>query len=147
MKWASPPEFFARARADCAAASPRSLSISAITTFAPSSAKRSAVARPMPPPPPVMNATFSANRGMVPTPDHNVFAQHFTQARIIIQRDDARSRDLITDPLIRGQRITENLSVRLLFGSARVHPTLPKSGGKIGIHRETSDRINRWPYA
>src|SRR5262249_36961965 len=27
------------------------------------------------------------------------------------------------------------------------HPTLPKSGGKIGIHRETSGRINRWPYA
>jgi hypothetical protein len=41
-------------------------SISAMTTLAPSSAKRSAVARPMPPPPPVMNATFPASRAMIP---------------------------------------------------------------------------------
>jgi hypothetical protein len=33
-------------------------------TFAPSSANRSAVARPIPPPPPVMNATLPARRAM-----------------------------------------------------------------------------------
>src|SRR6185437_1082471 len=63
-KTASPPEFSARARAESAAALPLFESISAITTLAPSSANRSAVARPMPPPPPVMNATLPANRAM-----------------------------------------------------------------------------------
>jgi hypothetical protein len=61
---ASPPAFPAFARAASAAASPAAPSISAITTFAPSSTNRSAVARPMPPPPPVMNATFPASRAI-----------------------------------------------------------------------------------
>src|SRR5262249_44755256 len=63
-KWASPPRLLARSRADPAAASPAVWSISAMITLAPSSAKRSAVARPMPPPPPVMKATLPTSRPM-----------------------------------------------------------------------------------
>src|SRR5215510_12307483 len=60
----SPPALAPSVRADCAAASPAATSISATTTLAPSSAKRSAVALPMPPPPPVMKATFPASRAI-----------------------------------------------------------------------------------
>src|SRR6185437_9082463 len=63
MKTASPPEFLPRARAVSAAAAPAASSMSAMTSLAPSSAKRSAVARPIPPPPPVMNATLPASLG------------------------------------------------------------------------------------
>ena len=49
MKEASPPLFLPVLQADKAADSPTIGSISAMITFAPSSVKRSAVARPIPP--------------------------------------------------------------------------------------------------
>lgn len=58
------PGVFAAQAGDSAAAGPVVLSISAMTTRAPSSAKRSAVARPMPVPPPVIKATLLARRTM-----------------------------------------------------------------------------------
>src|SRR4051794_33279180 len=73
MNSASPPEVLPLARADSSAALPRASSMSAMTTLAPSSANRSAVARPMPPPPPVMNVTFSANRAMSSLPSIALF--------------------------------------------------------------------------
>src|SRR5262245_12675181 len=63
-KWASPPRLLARSRADPAAASPAVWSISATITSATAPASLSVVARPMPPPPPVMKATLPTSRPM-----------------------------------------------------------------------------------
>src|SRR5262245_19127579 len=50
------------ARTSPATVSARSVALSTTATLAPSPAKRSTVARPMPEPPPVTNATLSFNR-------------------------------------------------------------------------------------
>src|ERR1039457_702215 len=100
-KWASPPEFLPRARADVAAASPLAASISAMTTLAPSSAKRSAVARPMPRPPPVMNATLPANRAM-PQQDIGRWGGHARPAALSLAYGAAPSPRGEADRLGRG---------------------------------------------
>src|SRR5262245_15975130 len=52
--------------AKCAVSSPAARAMSATTTRAPSRAKRTDVARPMPAPAPVMNATLPSSRAMLP---------------------------------------------------------------------------------
>ena len=61
MKIASPPLFPAALLATSAVVLPAASSISETMTLAPSSTYRIAVARPIPPPPPVTNATFPSN--------------------------------------------------------------------------------------
>ena len=59
-----------------ATASPRSTSMSAITTEAPSAASARAYASPIPPAAPVTMATLPSNRPSRPTPTPSVCAQH-----------------------------------------------------------------------